>query len=43
MVYQELCETNLLQLIAKPESTEWFSTLSVFIFEVSIDAEQKQA
>jgi len=31
-----------LQLFTHPQHSEWFSTLSVIIFEVNIVAEQKQ-
>jgi len=43
MVYQLPIETNLLQLFARPETSDWFSTFSGSIFEVNIVAEQKQA
>jgi len=43
MVYQVPIETNLLQLFARPETSDWFSTFSGIIFEVNIVAEQKQA
>ena len=43
MVYQLPTETNLLQLFARPETSDWFSTFSGSIFEVNIVAEQKQA
>jgi len=43
MVDQGLLETNLLQLFAHPESSEWFSIISVIIFEVKIVTEQKEA
>ena len=39
---QDLVETNLLQLFTHPQHSEWFSTLSVIIFEVNSVAEQKQ-
>jgi len=42
MVYQDRIETNLLQLFAKQENSEWFFIISVIIFEVNIVAEQKQ-
>jgi len=42
MVYQDQLETNLLQLFGHPESSEWFSIISVIIFEVSVVDEQKQ-
>ena len=41
MVYQDRLETNLLQLFARPENLQWFSTFSGIIFEVSAVAEQK--
>jgi len=43
MVYQDRLKTNLLLLFAHPEKSEWFSLISVIIFEVNIVAEQKQA
>ena len=43
MVYHYRLETNLLQLFAHPETSEWYSMISVFIFEVDVIAEQKQA
>jgi len=43
IVYQDRHETNFLQLFAHPEKFEWFSTISVIIFEVNIVAEQTQA
>ena len=43
MVYQDRHETYLLQLFAHPEALEWFSIISVIIFEVNFVAEQKQA
>jgi len=36
MVYQDRLETNLLQLFRHPENSEWFSMISVIIFEVNI-------
>jgi len=42
MVYQDRLETNLLQLFAQQENSEWFSIISVIVFEVNIFAEQKQ-
>jgi len=33
MVYQDRIDTNLLQLFAHPETTEWFSIISGIIFE----------
>jgi len=41
MVYQDRIETNISQLFAYPENSEWFSIISVIIFEVNIVAEQK--
>jgi len=43
VVYQSRIETDLLKLCAHPENSEWFSVISVIIFEVEIVAEQKQA
>jgi len=43
MVYQDRIETNLLQLFEHPEISEWFSIISVIIFEINIVADQKQA
>ena len=43
MVCQDWIETNLLQLFAHPDTSEWFSIISGIIFEVNIVAEQKQA
>jgi len=42
MVYQDRLETNLLQLLGHPEISEWFSIISVIIFEANIVDEQKQ-
>jgi len=42
MVYQDRLETNLLRLFRQPENSEWFSIISVIIFEVTIVDEQKQ-
>ena len=41
MVYQDRIETNLLQLVAHLETSEWFSIIAGIIFEVNIVAEQK--
>ena len=41
MVYQDRSETNLLQLFAHPENSQWFSIFSVFVFEVIVVAELK--
>jgi len=43
MAYQDRIETNLLQLFAHPETSEWFSIISGIIFEVNIVAEREQA
>ena len=43
IVYQDRIETDLLKLCVQPENSEWFSVISVIIFEVNILAEQKQA
>jgi len=43
MVHQDRIETNLLQIFAHPEISEWFPVISGIIFEVIIVAEQKQA
>ena len=42
MVYQYRLETYSLELIARPENSEWFSIISVVVFEVNMAAEQKQ-
>ena len=42
MVYQNRIETNLMQLLAQQENSEWLSIISVIILEVNIVAEQKQ-
>jgi len=42
MVYQDRLETNLLQLFAHPEISEWLSTLSVIIFQANTVDVQKQ-
>jgi len=41
MVDQDQVETNLLELFTHPENSEWFSIISVIIFEVNIVAELK--
>jgi len=43
MVYQDLLETNLLQLFTQPENSEWFSISFGIIFAFNIASEQKQA
>jgi len=43
MVYQDRFKTNLLQLLVHPETSEWFSMISVISFVSNIVAEQKQA
>jgi len=42
MVYQDRLEINLLQLFGHPDNSEWFSVISVIIFEVNIVDEQKE-
>jgi len=42
LVCQDQIETNLLQLFAQQENSEWFSIISVNVFEINIVAEQKQ-
>jgi len=42
MAYQDRLETNLLQLFQHQENSEWFSNISVIIFEVNIVEEKKQ-
>jgi len=41
MLYQDRLETNLLQLFAQPENSQWFSIFCVIICEGSTVAEQK--
>jgi len=36
MVCQDRLQTNMLQLFKHPENSEWFSIISVVIFEVNI-------
>jgi len=43
IVYQDRIETDLLKLCVHPKNSEWFSVISIVIFEVNIVAEQKQA
>jgi len=43
MVCQDRLETYLLQLFAHPDTSEWFSIISVMNFEVNNVAEQKHA
>jgi len=43
MVYQEQFETNLLQAFTHPENSEWFSIISVIIFELTSFLKLKQA
>jgi len=43
MVFQYRIETNLLQLFAHQQNLEFFSIISVFIFEVNVVAELKEA
>ena len=42
MVYQDRLEINLLQLFGHPDNSEWFSIISVIIFEVNIVDEQNK-
>ena len=42
MAYQDRLKINLLQLLGHPDNSEWFSTISVIIFEVNIVDEEKQ-
>jgi len=43
IVYQGRIETVLLKLCAHPENSEWFSVISVIVFEVKIVVEYTQA
>ena len=43
MVYQDRLETCLLQLFSHPDTSEWFSIISVMNFQVNNVAEQKHA
>jgi len=43
MINQERLETNLLQLFAYTKNWEWFSIVSVIIFEVNIVSEHVNA
>jgi len=43
MIYQHQLETNLLQLFAHTENSEWFSIISVISFEVNIVAKHVNA
>jgi len=42
VVYQDRLKINLLQLFGHPDNLEWFSIISVIIFEVKIVDEHKQ-
>jgi len=42
MFWQDRIETNLLQLFTQQKNSEWFSIISIIIFEVNIVTEQKQ-
>jgi len=42
MVYQDLLETNLLQLFAQLETSEWFSIILVLFLRSTLFTEQKQ-
>jgi len=41
MVYQEWFETKLLRLFAHPENSEWFSIISVIVFDLTLFLKQK--
>jgi len=43
IVYQDRIETVLLKLCAHPENSEWFSVISVTVFEIKIVVEYTQA
>jgi len=43
MIYQDRLETSLLQLFAHTCNSEWFSTITVIIFQVNIAAEHVNA
>jgi len=43
MVYQNRIETNMFAAFAHPQNSEWFSIISVIIFEVNTVPEQRQA
>jgi len=43
MVYRDRFETNSLQLLVHPETSEWFFIISVVSFKINIVVEQKQA
>jgi len=42
MVYQDRLETNLLQLLAHPQISEWFSIIAAIVFEVKVVAAQNK-
>jgi len=42
IIDQDRIETDLLKLWAHQENSEWFSVISVTVFEVKIVVEQKQ-
>jgi len=42
MVYKDRIETNLLQLFAHQETSEWFCIMSGIMYEVNIFAEQNR-
>jgi len=43
LVYQDRLETNLWQLFAHPQTSQWFSVVSGIIFVVNVISGQKQA
>jgi len=43
MIYQDRLETNLLQLFAHTQNSEWFSIIFVIYFEVNTVAEHANA
>ena len=43
MIFQDRFETNLFQLFAHTENSEWFAIISVISFEVNIVAEHINA
>jgi len=43
MIYQDQFETNLLQLFPQTQNSEWFSAISVIIFDVNIVAKHVNA
>jgi len=43
MIYEDRLERNLLQLFAHTRNSEWFSIITVIIFEINIVAEYVNA